>query len=397
MKIIIAPDSFKGSLSAAEAAEAIRRGISRAAPQAKTVLMPLADGGEGTLDALIAATSGRRIVQRVTGPLGIPVDAAFGLLGPDFKTAIVEMAQAAGLTLMPEPLRDPRRATTYGVGELLLAAVESGAQRIIVGLGGSATNDGGAGALQALGVQLINGVGEIMPDGIGGGALVDLDRIDAANLRFPTDRVTVIIASDVTNPLLGPNGASIVYGPQKGADASVVVELANALSHYAVLVKGQLGRNYANAPGAGAAGGLGFGLIAYLRAEVRSGIGLVLDTIGFDAQTRDADWVFTGEGKIDSQTVQGKVIEGVLERCRAWNIPVLAFGGSVDTSASDELATLGLRAAFPIVAGPTTLHDAMRDGAKLLEDCAARVSSLLAATSEASSAAAPQSHAHRER
>lgn len=378
MKILIAPDSFKGSLTAAEAAEAIRRGIERGAPGTETRVMPVADGGEGTLDALIAATNGRRVSQQVTGPLGRPVEAAFGLLGPDFKTAIVEMAQAAGLSLTPEAERDPRWTTTFGVGELLLAAADTGVSRIIVGLGGSATNDGGAGALQALGVQFEDDSGSIMPSRLGGAALARLDGIDNANFRFPSDRVKISIASDVTNPLLGPNGASAVYGPQKGADARMVAELEHALARYAEKVNEHLGSDHSATPGAGAAGGLGFGLIAFLQAEVRSGIGVVLDAIGFDVALRDADWVFTGEGTIDSQTAQGKVIAGVLERCRGGNVPVLAFGGAVDGNASGELAKLGLRAAFPIADGPTTLYESMRDGAALLEDCAARVASLLA-------------------
>ncbi len=379
LKIVAAPDSFKGSLSAPEAAAAMARGIRRACPDADVVCLPLADGGEGTADALVTATGGRLVSLTVTGPLGQPVNAAYGLLGPDGQTAVVEMAAAAGLGLVPEMQRDPRRTTTYGVGELLLAAANSGARELIVGLGGSATNDGGAGAMQALGVRFSDSAGRVLPDGMGGSALARVSHIDASGLRFPSG-VTAIIASDVTNPLTGPSGASAVFGPQKGADAITAAELDAALSHYATLLRDALGQDVGGRPGAGAAGGLGAALMAFLGASVQSGINLVLDAAQFDARARGADWVFTGEGRIDSQTAQGKTISGVLARCRELgNMPVLAFGGAVDEAASAELAALGLTAAFPIVPGPMSLADAMQGGARLLEDAAARVTRLLVA------------------
>ena len=371
MKILLAPDSFKGSLSAAEAAEAMAAGIRRAAPETQCVRLPLADGGEGTLEALVTATGGRRVPVTVTGPLGSPVEAAFGPLGPTGQTAVVEMAAAAGLLLVPPELRDPRRTTTYGVGELLKQAASSGARRLIVGLGGSATNDGGAGALQALGVQFFDAAGQLLPAPITGGDLGRLGQIDASGLRLPL--LPVVLASDVTNPLLGPTGATRIFGPQKGATEAAVDELEAGLTRLAAC----LPPGIAERPGAGAAGGLGAGLMAYLGAEMQSGIDLVLDTLGFDAHLEDADWVWTGEGRIDAQTLDGKAISGVLRRARARGVPVLAFGGAVHADAARVLSTAGLRAAFPIVPGPVLLDAALRDGAINLSAAAERVMHLL--------------------
>ena len=376
MRFLLAPDSFKGSLSALEAAAAMADGIRRVCPQAEVFLLPLADGGEGTAESLITATGGRRLSTFVTGPLNTPVNATYGLLGPDSRTAVVEMAAAAGLPLVPPALRDPRQTTTYGVGELLRLAADAGVQKIIVGLGGSATNDGGAGAMQALRVRFLDAAGNSLPTPITGGDLARLARIDTTELRFPQN-VQVVIASDVTNPLLGPNGASVVYGPQKGADAEAVAELDVNLSLYVDVIKRDLGVDVADRAGGGAAGGLGAGLMAFLGAEMRSGIDLVLDAAGFDEKARGADWVWTGEGRIDEQTLQGKTISGVLRRCRALGVPVLAFGGSVDDGAADRLAEFGLTSAFPLVSGPMSLEQAMSDGERLLTAAAARVARLL--------------------
>ena len=253
MKIVVAPDSFKGSLSASEAAEAIGAGIRQACPDAEIVLLPLADGGEGTVEALVAATQGRRLTATVTGPLGKPVEAVYGLLGPDGQTVVVEMASAAGLPLVPPPQRDPRVTTTYGAGELLLLAAGSGASQIIVGLGGSATNDGGTGALQALGVQFYDAGGALLPKPIGGAALARLARIDASPLRFPLGKVSIVIASDVTNPLLGPSGASAVYRTAKRRGRGNGRRIGrDDLTQYAAVIKRDLGRDVANRPGAGA-------------------------------------------------------------------------------------------------------------------------------------------------
>ncbi|MGI4787629.1 MAG: glycerate kinase family protein [Janthinobacterium lividum] len=377
MKIILAPDSFKGSMTALNAAEAMEEGILRVYPQAEMILLPLADGGEGTLETLVAATSGRLMTANVSGPLGELLDANWGLLGPDHQTAVVEMASAAGLPLVLPEQRDPGRATTYGVGELMLEAVRAGARHIIVGLGGSATNDGGAGALQALGVRFLDASGLPLMEKLGGRELARLARIDVSGLRFPVGEVAVTIASDVTNPLLGTHGASAVYGPQKGASAEDVVELDAALANYAAVIKRDLGKDVAHLPGSGAAGGLGAGLMAVLNAQMQSGIDLVLDASGFDDKLIGADWVFTGEGRIDTQTLHGKAISGVLRRCALQAVPVIAFGGSVDDAAADALASAGLRAAFPIVSGPMTLSEAMQDGKRLMAQAAARVMRLL--------------------
>lgn len=376
MKIVIAPDSFKGSLTAFQAAEAIASGIRQACPHADIILLPLADGGEGTVEALLTATSGQRLTASMTGPLGSPVEAQYGLLGTDGQSAVIEMAAAAGLPLVPLHQRDPRQTTTYGVGELLMLAVNSGVKRIIIGLGGSATNDGGAGAMQALGVRFLDAHDSPLPGKLGGADLAHLARIDVSGLRFPSS-IQVVIASDVTNPLLGPSGASAVYGPQKGADAAIIAELDAALTNYAAILKRDLGVDVASTPGAGAAGGLGAGLMAFLHAEMRSGIDLILDAAGFEEKARDADYVFTGEGRIDAQTLQGKTIAGVLKRCQSIGVPVIAFGGSVDAAAAEQLAANGLRAAFPIVSGPMSLESAMQKGAVLLLETAARVTQLL--------------------
>ena len=376
MKVIIAPDSFKGSLTARAAAAAMAVGVRRAWPGAEIIRLPLADGGEGTAEALTTATGGRFVTRQVTGPLDTSVEAMFGLLGPDERIAVVEMAQAAGLGLVPPEQRDPRRTTTYGVGELLRAAGESGVQEIIVGLGGSATNDGGAGAMQALGVRFLDASGRSLPPG--GAALARLSHIDLTALDFPLDRVTITAASDVRNPLIGPDGASAVYGPQKGADPAMVVELDAALAHYAEIVRRDIGQDVASLPGAGAAGGLGAALAAFLNATFRPGIDVVLDAAGFDAQVQDADWVLTGEGKIDAQTLSGKAISGVLARCRTWDVPLVAFGGAVEDGAREALREQGLWDAIPMVSGDVTLEEAMRAPARVLEDVVARTMLALA-------------------
>ena len=369
MKIVIAPDSFKGCLSAAEAASAMAEGVRLACPDAEIVLLPLADGGEGTVEALVTATGGSYHASTVTGPLGIPVAAAWGLFGGPGKTAVLEMAAAAGLLLVPPDQRDPRRTTTYGVGELLLEVLHSGARRVIVGLGGSATNDGGAGALQALGVRFYDLEGTLVTEPLCGAMLANLSRINTSRLDPALRTVEIILASDVTNPLCGQSGASAVYGPQKGASPAMVAELDLALLHYAAVLERGTGTEVADKPGAGAAGGLGAGLMAVLGAECRSGIDLVLDAGGFEEKLQGADLVFTGEGRIDQQTLSGKTISGVLKRCRmAGSVPVIAFAGSVD---ADAPAALGLSAAIGISEG-LPRDEAMRNAGRLLSESAAR-------------------------
>ncbi len=375
MKIVLAPDSFKGSLSAHDAAQAMARGIRRVWPEATIILLPLADGGEGTVDALVTATSGQKIAAQVTGPLGTPVPAFYGFLG-DSMTAVVEMAAASGLTLVPEPQRDPRHTTTYGTGELIQAAIDAGAQKLIVGLGGSATNDGGAGAMQALGVRFLDAQGSSLPVPIGGADLIHLAKIDRSEMRFPVGQVPVIIASDVTNPLLGPQGAAAIFGPQKGATPEMVTQLDASLSNYADILHKEIGRNVADLPGAGAAGGLGAALMAFLNASMQSGIDLLLNTVGFETQVRDADWVLTGEGRIDHQTLQGKAVMGILRRSRSLGVPVIAFGGAVDEEAASKLYAQSLRTAVPIVNRPMTTQEAMSQAADLLEKATERTARL---------------------
>ena len=370
MKIIIAPDSFKGSLTALEAAEAMADGVRAIYPAAELILLPLADGGEGTVEAFVMAIDGQRMTTSVCGPICRSlVDASWAILGPQRETAVIEMAAAAGLTLLPSELRNPLFSTTYGVGQLMLAAANSGAKRIIVGLGGSATNDGGAGALQAMGVKFFDAVGELMRTQLNGRDLIRIERIEMRSLSPVFSHVEIIIASDVTNPLLGVNGASAVYGPQKGATESIVAELEAAMVNYSGVLKRDAGRDVSNWPGAGAAGGLGAGLMACFEATLVSGIDLILDTAGFKEKIRGADFVFTGEGRIDLQTLKGKTISGVMKRCRELgSFPVIAFAGSVDQEAA---IALGLSGAVEIAESIERL-EAMRNARRLLTEAVTR-------------------------
>jgi len=370
MKIIIAPDSFKGSLTAIEAAEAMADGVRSVYPAAELVLLPLADGGEGTVEAFVRATGGQRMTTAVSGPSSpSTANAAWALLGPQGETAVIEMASAAGLTLLPYELRNPLNSTTYGVGQLMLAAAHSGAKQIIVGLGGSATNDGGAGALQAMGVKFFDRAGKLIQRQLSGRDLIHIARMDMQDLSSAFSHLEIRIASDVSNPLLGDNGASAVYGPQKGATESIVAELEAAMVSYSAVLKRDAGRDVSNWPGAGAAGGLGAGLMACFSATMVSGIDLILDTAGFDEKIQGADFVFTGEGRLDSQTLHGKTISGVVKRCQmGGSIPVIAFAGSVVTEA---VATLGLSAAIGIAEG-LPRDEAMRNAGRLLAEAAAR-------------------------
>ena len=376
MKIVVAPDSFKGSLTAVNAAGAMARGILRAGKGVEIVQLPVADGGEGTLEAILTATGGQRIDATVCGPLGENVTAAYGLL-PGGQTAIIEMAQAAGLHLVPPNKRDPRFTSTYGVGELILRALNQGADKIVVAIGGSATNDGGAGAMQALGARFIDSESRDITTPIRGIDLARIAAIDLTSFRFDPRVISVTVASDVTNPLVGPNGASAVYGPQKGATPTIVEELDAALAKFAAVVRRDLGISISERAGAGAAGGLGGGLVAFLGAELKSGIDLVLDTIGFDEKASGADYGFTGEGRIDMQTLSGKVIAGVLARCNALKIPVVAFGGAVELDSEDALTNAGLIAAVPIVNRTMSLDEAIDAADTLLCSASYRVSRLI--------------------
>jgi len=366
LRIVVAPDKFKGSLSSRSAAEAIGRGLGRALPQAKLDLVPVADGGEGTAETIVHTLGGQMVVCDVQGPNGKPVQARYGLLG-GAKVAVVELAQASGLELMPAGSNDPLTATTFGTGQLIGAAIDAGAVRIILAIGGSATNDAGAGALSALGAQFLDDQGNRLAPG--GAALAKLARIDVTALDRRLSNVSIEIASDVRNPLCGPSGASAVYGPQKGASPHDVRSLDAALARFADVAKVHVGIDVRDVPGAGAAGGVGAGFLALARATLRPGAQLVLEVLDFDQRLAGASLVITGEGRLDKQTLAGKAPYAVAQAAAAHKIPVIALAGSVECSAADlEQASIAL--ALPIVSGPITVEEAVRRGAELLASTA---------------------------
>ncbi|MCL4426408.1 MAG: glycerate kinase [Firmicutes bacterium] len=422
LKIILAPDSFKGSITATAAARAMAEGIREFFPGARIVEIPMSDGGEGLVQTLVAAARGRpevgddlspvrpgtgdqilavsqpadavensgpgrlainpaegpslaRILTReVTGPLGHKVEAFFGILG-DGRTAVVEMAAASGLTLVPPEKRNPLITTTYGTGELILAAVQAGCRRIIVGIGGSATNDGGVGMAQALGIRFLDQEGrEIGP---GGRELARIALLDVSGLNPVLNGAEIDVACDVNNPLTGPRGAAAVYGPQKGATPAMVQELDAALNHLAAVIRRDLGKDAAEIPGAGAAGGLGAGLMAFLDARLRPGMDLVLEVTGFREQVTGADLVITGEGRVDSQTLFGKVPCGVARAAKEHGVPVVAIAGSLGDDVT-AIHSCGIDAFFSLTAGPTTLEEAMQKAASLLAQAAGQVVRLFA-------------------
>jgi glycerate kinase len=373
MKIVIAPQSFKGSLSAREVTDAMVHGIQRVLNDAELVPVPMADGGEGTVDALVSSTGGTFRQDKVTGPLGDKFNATWGILG-DGTTAVIEMAAASGITLVPPDRLNPMVATTYGTGELIRAALEAGCRQLIVGIGGSATNDGGAGMAQALGISLLDeNNDELLP---GGAALAHLKRIDikGRDTRLTACRVTV--ASDVTNPLYGKQGASCVYGPQKGATEEMCQHLDKALEHYAKIIRHDLGIDVGSVPGAGAAGGLGAGLIAFLGAELRPGIDIICEAVGLSEHLKGAGLVFTGEGRIDAQTMSGKTIVGVAKRAQKFNIPVIAIAGEVAIS-NEELTRYGIDAALSIVPGPISLDESSTNAGELITEATERALRLI--------------------
>lgn len=373
MKIVIAPQSFKGSLSAWEVARAIARGIRRVLADAETILVPVADGGEGTVDALVHGTHGQFMTTEVTGPLGEKVTANWGVLG-DRLTAVVEMAAASGITLVPRGKLNPLLATTYGTGELIRAALNAGCRRLIIGIGGSATNDGGAGMAQALGVKLLDENGEELPRG--GAALARLSHIDISGLDCRLAECQVITACDVTNPLCGVQGASRIYGPQKGATEEMCQQLDEALANYAKVIKRDLGINVIDMPGAGAAGGLGAGLVAFLGAKLASGIEIVSEVVGLHDCLKGASLVFTGEGRIDTQTLFGKTITGVAAKAKAFRIPVVAIAGEV-TGDYQEIYQHGIDAVMSIAPGPISLKKSMAAADTLVADAAERALRLI--------------------
>jgi len=374
MKIVLAPDSFKESLSAREAAEAMRAGVLRAAPGTCTELVPLADGGEGTVEALVAATNGRMVRVDVRDPLGRAVSAHFGLLG-DGRTAAVEMAAASGLALVAPQERDILRSSTFGTGQLIRACLDEGARKIIVGIGGSATNDAGCGMARALGARLLDAQGRELAGT--GEDLERLDAIDAAGMDGRLAETEVLVACDVTNPLYGPDGAAYTYGPQKGAKPEEVEKLDAGLRNFARVAARDLGADVAEMPGAGAAGGLGAGLVAFAGARLASGVELVLEAAGFAEKIRGADLVITGEGKLDATTAHGKTIAGVLRVARDAHVPVVALAGAIEPR-DDLPARMGLTAWFSVAPGPIDAAEAMSRAAELLESASFRVMRLFA-------------------
>jgi len=368
MRIVVAPNAFKGSLTALQAAEAIRDGILAVLTDAEIVLVPIADGGDGTVDALVAATGGERRALPVRGPLGEPVEADYGLLEQG-QTAVIEMAKASGLSLLPPSRRNPAVTTTYGVGELLQHAYDAGARRFIVGIGGSATNDGGAGMAQALGYHLLDDQGHELPPG--GLALQRLARIQLGDVHADWTQARVDVACDVTNPLTGPSGASAVYGPQKGATPELVAELDTALKRLAEVIRRDLEIDVEHLPGAGAAGGLGAGLVAFTGARLAPGAEMVMDALKLDERLKGAHLVVTGEGRLDSQTARfGKGPAAVARHARNAGIPVVGIGGSVADDA--ELALL-FDTVEASVTEPLPLDQALRHAADGLTRAASRV------------------------
>ncbi|SIQ30013.1 glycerate kinase [Aquipseudomonas alcaligenes] len=363
MKVVIAPDSFKESLAAAEVASAIARGWLQVFPDATCVLCPMADGGEGTVDAVLAACHGERRESPVQGPLGAVVLAHWGWLGEE-NCAVLEMAAASGLHLVPPEQRDATRTSSYGTGELIRAALDAGAQRIILGLGGSATNDGGAGLLQALGVRLLDTAGHDL--GPGGLALAGLSRIDASGLDPRVQDTELLIAADVDNPLCGARGASRVFGPQKGAGEQQIELLDAALAHFARVTAATVGVDHASYPGVGAAGGLGFAAKAFLGARFRPGIELVAELAGLPSALQGADLLITGEGRLDAQSLHGKTPVGVARLAHAAGVPVLALAGSLGVG-YQALYSAGIDAAFALSPGPQSLELAMAGTAAELE------------------------------
>ncbi|HGY3717670.1 TPA: glycerate 2-kinase [Citrobacter gillenii] len=356
MKIVIAPDSYKESLSATEVAQAIEKGFREIFPDAHYVSVPLADGGEGTVEAMIAATQGTEHSAWVTGPLGEKVNASWGMSG-DGNTAFIEMAAASGLALVPPEKRNPLITTSRGTGELILKALESGAQNIIIGIGGSATNDGGAGMVQALGAKLCDANGTEI--GYGGGCLNNLNAIDISGLDPRLKTCSIRVACDVTNPLTGENGASRIFGPQKGATEERIIELDRNLSHFADIIKKSLRVDVKDVPGAGAAGGMGAALMAFLGAELRSGIEIVTQALNLEEHIHDCTLVVTGEGRIDSQSIHGKVPVGVASVAKKYRKPVIGIAGSL-TRDVGVVHQYGIDAVFSVLTSIGSLEEAFR-------------------------------------
>lgn len=372
MKIVIAPDSFKDSLSAQGVADAVAQGLAQVWPDAQLIKCPMADGGEGTVESVLAACNGQWRRSWVKGPLGDSVEARWGWL-PDSHTAIIEMAEASGLQLVPPGQRDACSSSTYGTGELIRAALDEGAGRVILAIGGSATNDGGAGAMQALGVALLDQHNRPLPPG--GLALAELARIDLSKMDPRLAQVSFEIAADVDNPLCGPHGASAIFGPQKGASPGQVQQLDQALGHFAEHCAQALNKDVRDEPGSGAAGGLGFAAKAFLGAHFRSGVDVVAQLTGLAEAINGADLVITGEGRFDAQTLRGKTPFGVARIARQHGVPVVVIAGTLGEG-YQALYEHGIEAAFALVSGPMTLQEACADAPRLLTERARDIARL---------------------
>lgn len=375
MKIVLAPDSFKENLTSLQVAGEIEKGIRRVFPRARCVKVPMADGGEGTVQSLVDATGGRLVRCRVTAPLGNIVTAQYGLLG-DGRTAVIEMAEASGLPRVPRERRNPLLTSTYGTGQLLLDAVKRGVHTIIIGIGGSATNDGGAGMAQALGARFLDGTGRPIAGIAAGGMLDRIHAIDMNGIDARLRRTKILVACDVTNPLCGPQGASHVYGRQKGATPAMAARLDRNLGHFARLIKRDLGVDVARRPGAGAAGGLGAGLMAFTRAQLKRGVELVVKATRLESHMQGADLAITGEGRVDFQTAFGKTPSGVARAARRHGVPVVAIGGGLADDARGVFAhgIDGLESATP---NAMALDEAIRKSRQYLQDAGERVARLI--------------------
>ena len=373
MRIVIAPQTFKGSISALDAARAMREGVMRALPEAETTLAPVADGGDGTLETLVEGSGGEIRQVEVCGPLGERRSAEWGAMG-DGVTAVVEMARTSGLALVPLERRDPLTATTYGLGEAIRAALDDGFRRFVVGIGGSATNDAGAGMAQALGARLLDANGDELERG--GAALSELDKIDLSGIEPRAAEASFLVACDVSNPLTGPEGASAIYGPQKGATPEMVWALDAALVNFAEVARRDLAVEVENLSGAGAAGGLGGGMVAFLNAELRAGVDIVLDTVGLDETLAGADLVITGEGALDYQTVYQKAPVGVAERASKLGIPTIAVAGTLGEG-YHLTREHGIESAVAIPNGPMSLDEASARAHELIADATERAMRLM--------------------
>jgi len=373
MNIAIAPDSFKDCLSAQKVGEALAKGIKHVIPSAICEVIPMADGGEGTVESLIDATSGRKVEAQALDPLLRERKAFFGITG-DGNTAIIEMAAASGLELLPPAERNPWITSTFGTGQLILHALDLGCRNILLGIGGSATNDGGCGMARALGARFLDASGKELPDG--GGALGELHSIDLSDLDHRISHCSIRVACDVSNPLTGPEGASAVYGPQKGADEAMVNKLDKNLEKLAGIIAGQLGKEVDQVPGAGAAGGLGAGLMAFLDASLMKGFDMVAEAMDLASRLDQADLVITGEGRIDAQTAFGKTPFGVAQTARVHGKPVVAVAGSLDPG-SRILYQQGFHLLLPIQEMPVSLEESIRDAPLLLERCGERIGYIL--------------------